>query len=288
MTTREGADVLYMPALHQGYVNYLSARTGEVGILNEELVRETPRLERDIRALASGLMVSVVQVVIPERRVSLVTPSNLDDFLDRIETGRPITMPDEDVSYTFAEHHLAHFKVNFEPTFLRWDRRASLLESPVIPDKVVTYEELDRSLMGVAQTEAENSRDWWRQVGAVITADDGKMVLLKGHNHPYPTEDYTLETFGDPRSNFDAGQDIDKQKNIHAEASLIASAARDGIQLDGSDLYVTTFPCPICAKLVAESGIRRVYYKEGYSLLDAADIFKAKGIEVIQVVEEPN
>lgn len=283
MTTRPGADILYMPALHQGYVKYLSERSGEVGILNEILVRETPRLERDIRAMASGLMVSVVQVVVPERQVSLITPDNLDEFLDRQETGRPITMPDEDVSYTFAEYHLQHFKVNFEPTFLRWDKRVSTLESPVIPDRIVTTEGFHKAIIGIAQAEAVDSRDWWRQVGAVITTENGKVVLT-GHNHPYPTEDYTLETFGDPRSNFDAGKEIHLQKNIHAEIGLIACAARDGIELNGSSLYVTTFPCPVCAKSVAEAGIKRVYFHEGYSLLDAADIFKAKGIEVIQVV----
>lgn len=288
MGARPGTDILYMPALHQGYINYLSERSGEVGILNEDLVRETPRLERDIRALASGLMVNVAKVVVPERQVTLITPDSLEEFLDRQVDGRPITMPDEDVSYTFAERHLQYFKVNFEPTFLRWDKRASTIESPVLPERVISTNELDRELMGLAVSDAKESRDWWRQVGAVIATDGGKMILLKGHNRPYPTEDYTLETFGDPRSNFDAGKDIDKQKNIHAEAALIAQAARDGVSLDGSDLYVTTFPCPVCAKSVAEAGIKRVFYKEGYSLLDAADIFKAKGIEVIQVVDSVN
>jgi dCMP deaminase len=288
MAAGPGTDILYMPALHQGYVNYLSERSGEVGILNEVLVRETPRLERDIRAVASGIMVSVVQVVVPDRRVSLVTPDTLESFLDRQVGGRPITMPDEDVSYTFAERHLQYFKVNFEPTFLRWDKRISTLESPVVADREITTDELHKAIMGVAQEEAEDSRDWWRQIGAVIATDGGKTVLLQGHNRPYPTEDYTLETFGDPRSNFDAGQSIEMQKNIHAEASLIAQAARDGVELEGSDLYVTTFPCPICAKSVAEAGIKRVFFIEGYSLLDAADIFKAKGIEVIQVVDKPN
>ena len=116
-----------------------------------------------------------------------------------------------------------------------------------------------------------------------------RKLLLQGHNHPVVAENYTLETLGDPRSNFDAGQNIDLQKNIHAEVGVIAEAARRGIALKGADLFVTTFPCPVCAKSVAEAGIKRVYFKDGYSLLDAMDIFKTKGIEVIQVVDElPN
>ena len=288
MGRNSGTDILYMPAVHQGYVNYLGERNGEVGILDEALVGEVPRLDRDIRAMGSELVVQLVRVVVPERHIILVTLDNLDEFLSCQHLDQALNLPNEDVSHTFVEHHVpTDYEISYHPTFLRWDKRISTAESLVFADRV-TSDPFDRALMRIAEEEARLSRDWWRQVGAIIYSEKRKL-LLQGHNHPVVAENYTLETLGDPRSNFDAGQNIDLQKNIHAEVGVIAEAARRGIALKGADLFVTTFPCPVCAKSVAEAGIKRVYFKDGYSLLDAMDIFKTKGIEVIQVVDElPN
>src|SRR5690606_35308353 len=68
-------------------------------------------------------------------------------------------------------------------------------------------------------------------------------------------------------------------RTVHAEANAIAFAAKAGISTDGAEMYVTHSPCTNCAKLIINSGIRRVTYKEyrgdGIELLDHA------GIEVI-------
>lgn len=281
MSCDSGTDILYIPAIHKGYVDYLSKRDGEVAILNEALVRETPRLDRDIRALGSELVTNLVRTVVPDRRVTLLTAHNLGAFLKRRDADCTIFMPNEDVSLKFAREHLEpDFNVRFEPTFLRWDRTASITRSLLYPDRITT-DFSERALMCEVDKEADASRDWWRQVGAAIVSDSE--ILLLGHNHPLVAKDYTLETFGDPRSNFDAGQDTDMQKNIHAEADLIAEAARTGLMLEGTDLYVTTFPCPVCAKSIAQAGIKRVYFRDGYSQLDAMDIFKDRGIETIQI-----
>ena len=82
---------------------------------------------------------------------------------------------------------------------------------------------------------------------------------------------------------FDAGEKHHLSNSIHAEASLVGKAAKDGIRLNNTNLYVTTFPCPTCAKLVAEAGIKKVYYQDGYSLSDAEDILKNSGVELILV-----
>lgn len=50
--------------------------------------------------------------------------------------------------------------------------------------------------------------------------------------------------------------------SLHAEANAVAQAAKNGIRLDGSEIYVTASPCLTCFKLVANCGIRTVYYKE--------------------------
>ena len=70
---------------------------------------------------------------------------------------------------------------------------------------------------------------------------------------------------------------------IHAEAALIAGAARDGTSLAGADLYTTTFPCPACARLIAEAGFLRCFFAGQYSVLDGEQTLRAGGIGLIWV-----
>ena len=53
-------------------------------------------------------------------------------------------------------------------------------------------------------------------------------------------------------------------RSVHAEMAAITTAARLGISLHGANLYVTTFPCHICARHIVASGIRNVFYIEPY------------------------
>ncbi len=110
---------------------------------------------------------------------------------------------------------------------------------------------------------------------------DGE-VLGSAWNHHVPTE-YAPYTDGDPRDSFSRGVRTDLSTAIHAEASVVAQAARAGRVLDGADLYVTTFPCPACARLVAEAGFRRCYFAGPYSLLDGDTILRAADVELIWV-----
>jgi dCMP deaminase len=92
---------------------------------------------------------------------------------------------------------------------------------------------------------------------------------------------------GDPRDNFSRGVRADLSTAAHAEASVIAGAARDGIRLAGADIYVTTFPCPACARLIAEAAFRRCYFTGPYSVLDGDKILRAAGTELIWVAPGP-
>ena len=95
--------------------------------------------------------------------------------------------------------------------------------------------------------------------------------------------DQVAYLLGDPRSNFEQGAAIEMSVASHAERRVQAIAARDGIGTRGCDLYVTTFPCPPCAYAWAESGIRRLFYRDGYSTLEAAPALQAAGIEIVRV-----
>ena len=76
---------------------------------------------------------------------------------------------------------------------------------------------------------------------------------------------------------------LDLYSSNHAEAEIVTAAAKQGISLDGAEILTTTFPCPLCAKLLARSGIKRLYFVEGYGVLDAEQVLKAYGVEIVLI-----
>jgi dCMP deaminase len=271
--------ISYIPALHQGYIKFFdNYPEATIYVLSEKYVKEMPRMDRDIRALSAGVIQKMLQAA-RKQDVKLLSSEELKKLI--ADKNLKIILPDEELNRNFAKKYLSDKDVKFVPAFLRWDKQMVTAELEIPPHRIVSEKERDREIMGQAFEESEKSPDWWRQIGAIITKEN--KILLVGHNRPFPSEDYSLNVFGDPRSNFDAGEFIELSKFIHGEANLIAQAAKKGIKLEGASIYVTTFPCPVCAKLIATAGFKRVYYSKGYSLLDAEDIFQAHGIEIILV-----
>ena len=269
--------VAYVPALHQGYLDFFKKHGGDLYILDLSLVREVPRLERDIRAVSAEQIAKAITALSILPRVAVLTKENLN----QLPAGAEVVMPDEDVSRHFVETYLPGRAVQFDKVFLRWEGHSAKKENiPINPNRIISELEFDQEMMGQAYVEAGKSIDWWRQVGAVLVKDG--QVLFTAYNRAMPS-DQVHNIFGDPRSNFDYGVAFELSKFMHAETSIIAEAAKRGTALDGASIYVTTFPCPACAKSIVVAGIKKVYYKEGYSLLDAEDILQSVGAEIIQV-----
>lgn len=68
-------------------------------------------------------------------------------------------------------------------------------------------------------------------------------------------------------------------KVIHAEQNAILFAARNGISINGSTLYVTTEPCIDCAKFIEASGIKKVIYRELYKSSAGVEYLQNNGVE---------
>ncbi len=268
--------IAYIPAIHKGYIDFINNnKPSRIYLLGLSLVREIPRLERDIRALESKEAVNALKGM-GLSEVYELTKDNIGELNEEME----ILMPDEDVSHHFKESYLEEIPVKFMSVFLRWDKHNALKKDIVTSDNIVSKDSFDKEIMGKAIAESEKSLDWWRQVGSIIIKDN--KIIFTGFNKPLPSGQ-VHNIFGDPRSNFDYGVSFELSKFIHAEAGMIAEAAKRGVSLEGSSIYVTTFPCPACAKLIASSGIKKVYYKDGYSLLDAEDVLRSFDIEIVKV-----
>ena len=272
--------LLYLPVIHAGYEAFLRrhADAAEILLLGAGFTSRYPSLAKDIRALPAARAAEYLRAGGAAASVRVVEPGDLAGAV----TGDPLVLPDEEIMRDLADRYAlrAGRDLVFDRTFLRWDRDWATATSPVEFDGEITAAELPRELLGRAQALAGHSSDWWRQVGAVA-ARDGR-VLGSAWNHHQPTE-YAPYLSGDPRDAFERGVRADLSTAIHAEAALIAGAARDGVSLAGADLYTTTFPCPACARLIAEAGFARCFFAGQYSVLDGEQTLRAKGISLIWV-----
>lgn len=281
MTTEKKEQIIvsFVPVLHTGYINFFKKYPNVLYILDSDFVADIPKLERDIRQTESVVMKKAIESLGIFKEVKVLSRSEIGTFTESV-SKLDVIMPDDNLAHELKEKFFSDVEVEFVSIFLRWDKNISQTEFEVSPDRIISTDEVDKILIQDAENEAKKSSDWWRQVGAVIVRE-GK-VLLQGHNRHLPT-DLSMDAYGDPRSNFDAGERFDLSTAIHGEAGLIARAAREGVVLKDSHIYVTTYPCPNCAKLIAESGIKKVFYLKGYSLLDAENILKSYGVEIILV-----
>lgn len=66
---------------------------------------------------------------------------------------------------------------------------------------------------------------------------------------------------------------IEYGRTVHAEMAALSDAAKRGIRVDGSVMYVNTFPCHICARHIIASGVKRVVYVEPYPKSLTEDLF---------------
>ena len=70
---------------------------------------------------------------------------------------------------------------------------------------------------------------------------------------------------------------------VHAEANAIIQAAKNGVRIDGADLYTTASPCWNCFKLVANAGLRTVYYGEFYRDQHSIEVAGQLGIRLVDL-----
>jgi dCMP deaminase len=275
------AFLAYIPVLHQGYLNFFDKHpeVKTLYLVDESLTHDFRQLVKDIRALSSETMAAMVETVDRFDEVMVVGKEAMKKLNDE---QREFVVPDEEEMQEIVAQYLPKAKVTWDSIFLRWDRKKSESRSEVEPDVKISREKFDKEMIQRADNLAKKSSDWWRQVGAVILKD-GKIIAESKNIHvPHDQQQYVD---GDPRASYQSGEMFELSSSVHAESAAIAIAAREGIALEGTTMYAGTFPCPVCAKLIAEAGIKKLYYGEGYALLDGENVMKSKGVEIVKVEE---
>ena len=128
--------------------------------------------------------------------------------------------------------------------------------------------------MNIARQAATRSTCDRKHVGAVIVRD--RTILSTGYNGSIR---------GMPHCD-DVGHTIESDHcvaTVHAEANAIIQAAKNGIRIDGAEIYTTASPCWNCFKLIANAGLLQVYYGEFYRDRRSIEIAEQVGVELIDL-----
>lgn len=268
----------YIPVVHTGTLQFLKQYPkADIFLLDNVCGKNiTPYLERDMRALDA----EDIKKELTAHGFISVEVLHHNNLAQRLELYERVVVPHDEIVELFMTQFAPSVQVERVNTFLRWTKQISTTEFEIPPDRKITHEQFAKDILVSLTQEAQRSPDWWRQIAAAIV-QNGEIVIT-AHNKHYSTN-HTLGIDGDPRSNLDAGEGPGVYLSIHAEAWAIAQAAKKGLSTEGADVYVTTFPCPTCARSLVEAGFKRVLYKKGYSLLDAEKILQDAGIEILLV-----
>ena len=147
----------------------------------------------------------------------------------------------------------------------------------------------DKRFMELAETVAGWSSCYQenRHIGAVIVKD--KRIMTTGYNGA-PAG---VSTCAERRSclrreqNIPSGTCQEICYAVHAEQNAIIQAAKLGVSVDGGTLYCTHQPCAICCKIIINSGIARVVYRNPYPDPFSREIF-AQSKVVVEQYQQPD
>jgi len=136
--------------------------------------------------------------------------------------------------------------------------------------------------MAITRLVASRSTCIRRKVGAILVKD--KRILCTGYNGA-PSGLRHCEEVGCIRANSSiaSGERHELCRGLHAEQNVIVQAAYYGISIVNSDLYCTNKPCSICAKLIINAGIKRIFFEEDYNDLLSDLLLQEAGVELIKL-----
>jgi len=128
--------------------------------------------------------------------------------------------------------------------------------------------------MQTAQTFAELSHARRLHVGAIVVKDD--RIISIGYNG--------MPAGWDNNCEYELGTELKTPPEVlHAETNAIAKLARSNESGLGADIFITHAPCLDCAKLIYQSGIRRVVYGTAYRDTNGIEFLKNSGVSIEQV-----
>jgi dCMP deaminase len=137
----------------------------------------------------------------------------------------------------------------------------------------MTPESADKLWMDQAARCAAESHARRRKVGALIEKN-GNPISVGWNGMPSGMDNNCEDELPD-------GTLITKPEVLHAELNALMKLTRSsGTPTDGATMYITLSPCTECAKLIIQSGIKRVVFKDAYRDLSGVELLKKVSVKV--------
>ena len=137
----------------------------------------------------------------------------------------------------------------------------------------------DECFLRITKEVAQRSTCLRRQVGALLVLD--KHILTTGYNGAPSGLPHCLE-IGCLREQLKVppGERHELCRGLHAEMNALLQASQCGVKISGATLYTTTYPCSLCAKMLVNTGIKRIVTLTDYPDALAKDILSAANVKV--------
>lgn len=267
--------ILHIPVIHQGYLSFFTRNKPKISriyLIPDSLVVKLSPIKPDLAIIPALQMEKILQTIGYDQ-VSIFNEKIVAKL-----SSEPLLMVNESLSRLLKEQFFPNADVQWDSAFLRWDADRIHTEDPV--SVAESDDPFDRRMIEEAYIEAQKSSDWWRQVGAVLVKGDA--IIGRAFNEGMPS-DHTPYQRGAVRDFLAPGANPELADTIHAEQKLIAQAARNGLSLKGTALYITHFPCPVCAKLIVHSGIQNCFFTKGWSTLASIPLLESAGVHIKRV-----
>lgn len=138
---------------------------------------------------------------------------------------------------------------------------------------MIFTKQVDSVYMNTAIQFASLSKARRKKVGAVLVTKNN--VILTGYNGTPSGTDNNCEEEK-------LKELVTKPEVIHAELNCVMKAAREGISVVDSVIYVTLSPCMRCAAMLKQAGVRMVMYKDEYDGENGVDYLNNNGVQCFQ------
>jgi dCMP deaminase len=262
--------------IHKGYLDILDKYpTADIFVLGPDLSQELYKLELDLRQMPFAKIKNLLANL--GKTVTELTKENLNIISDADQ----IILIKDNITDELKNKYFSDKNNIIEENGFFYHQADNVFKTNADqPDTTISVDQTDLKYMNQAQELAKSSGCFWRQIGAVVVKND--QIIYQAYNEMLPNNDECYK-IGCIRDGIKPGTQTEFCSVAHAEAKCVATAAKDGTSLKDTAIYVTTFPCPACAKLIALSGIKKCFYNQGWANFDGERVMQSAGVQIIKV-----
>lgn len=148
----------------------------------------------------------------------------------------------------------------------------------------------EAEMMHFAEVAAKYSYDYNFQTGLTLAKKTGKgdySFMLASYNKVVPFQTYAMLHGAAREVNFSPPHDLNHYDTVHAEVELLIKAVEKRLDLSETTVFINLLPCPPCSRMLCDTDIDEVVYRQDHSDGYAVRILEQAGKKVRRVIPEP-